>query len=306
MAQDKVLRMSAAGAYTSELTADNIEDFDNASGALAYGDVVYATDGNAVAKADSATWEHLPIGIVIKVKTATSCRVITRGAIDGMELTAGATYYLNGTGTLSVAPATRVVPVGIALNVGTLFVCPLSFNIRQVTAVNQYERCLRSVLTTRAGSAPGSQTAWWTYLGYTVESLLIKYVEFYVSVVGVGTQVAEVGLFSTPLAPNKTAQTITKLTSTDTLDSLTVGIGVKRNTNSLNYRVDPGVHLWAGVRFSMQTTQPNIVGLSGDCNQGRVLLKTSSASFASGSTWASALFTDAGAVTGYHIMATLD
>jgi hypothetical protein len=83
-----------------------------------------------------------------------------------------------------------------------------------------------------------------------------------------------VGLFSSPSAPNKAGQTLTKLVANGTLDTLTSGTGMKRNTVTLATPIPGGTHLWAAIRTAMATTQPTCVGLSGDMGQGHVLIAT--------------------------------
>lgn len=116
--------------------------------------------------------------------------------------------------------------------------------------------------------------AYFVYLGRTTQSIVAKFVEFYVHTAGAGSQSAEVGLFSTSNPPNKTAQGtngITKLTASGTLDSLTT-TGVKRNTTAFNsgagYIVPAGTYLWAGLRIAMATTQPVVAGLGMDFGEG--------------------------------------
>ena len=54
-------------------------------------------------------------------------------------------------------------------------------------------------------------TGYFVYVGRVPVTCTPKYVEFYVSGTGGGAQTAEVGLFSTPAAPNKSGQTLTKI-----------------------------------------------------------------------------------------------
>jgi hypothetical protein len=123
-----------------------------------------------------------------------------------------------------------------------------------------------------------SNTAYFVYLGCTTKVLTVKFVEFYVNAAGAGTQIAEVGLFSTNDPPKKADQTLFKLTATgtspDILDSLTT-TGLKRNTTAFNsgngYAVPAGRYLWAGIRTAMATTQPALAGLCMDFSQGLVL-----------------------------------
>jgi len=133
-----------------------------------------------------------------------------------------------------------------------------------------------------------SGTAYFVYLGRTVAALTPKYVEFYVNTAGTGAQTAEVGFFSSPAAPNKSAQTLTKLVSTGTVDSLTSG-GVKRNTAAFATAITAGTHLWAGIRTAMATTQPAISGLCMDFSQGRVLSATLTGALTGTGPWSGAI-----------------
>lgn len=115
-----------------------------------------------------------------------------------------------------------------------------------------------------------SGTAYFVYLGKTTLAITPKFVELHVGTIGAGAQVAEIGLFSTPTAPSKAAQSLTKLVSTGTVDALT-SLGVKRNTVAFATAVAVGTHLWAGVRAAMATTQPTMQALAIDMAQGEVL-----------------------------------
>lgn len=117
-------------------------------------------------------------------------------------------------------------------------------------------------------------TSYYVYVGRTSRPYTAAFVEFQVSTVGAGAQTAEVGLFSSPLAPNKTGQTLTKLAATGTLDTLTSGTGVKRNTASLAASIPGGTHLWAAIRTAMATTQPTCTALFGDMGQAHIVTAT--------------------------------
>jgi hypothetical protein len=125
-----------------------------------------------------------------------------------------------------------------------------------------------------------SNRAYFVYLGMVINSIIVKYVEFHVSTAGGGAQTVEVGLFSSPLAPNKANQSVSKIISTGTVDSLT-GTGVKRNTAAFTNTIPVGTHLWAGIRTAMAAAQPTIFGLAIDMAQGQVL-STSSAGVLTG------------------------
>jgi len=133
-----------------------------------------------------------------------------------------------------------------------------------------------------------SATAYFIYLGRTKKAITPKYIEFHVSTIGAGTQTAEVGFFSTPVAPNKAAQSVSKLVSTGTVDALTA-TGVKRNTTAFATSIPAGTHLWAGIRAVMVTTQPTIWGLGIDMAQGRILSLASATVLTGAGPWAGAI-----------------
>lgn len=112
--------------------------------------------------------------------------------------------------------------------------------------------------------------AMFVYLGLTKTARTINSVKFFVSTIGAGAQTAEVGLFSTPLAPNGLNQSLTKIVATGTVDALTA-TGIKGNTNPFAQVVPANTHLWAGLRTAMVTTQPVIGGIGLDYAQGHIL-----------------------------------
>lgn len=141
----------------------------------------------------------------------------------------------------------------------------------EISSVSTEQRIFHSNLDTALlGKLLLSSNCYFVYVGKTVIDMTPKFVEFYVTVVGAGAQTAEVGLFSTPSAPNKAAQTLTKIAATGTISSLT-STGVKRNTNAFSTLVPAGTHLWAGIRTAMATTQPTVSGLVDDYYEGNIL-----------------------------------
>jgi hypothetical protein len=135
-----------------------------------------------------------------------------------------------------------------------------------------------------------SATAYFVYLGRTVTALTPKYVEFYVNTSGTGAQTAEVGFFSSTNGPNKGSQSLTKIVSTGTVDSLTT-TGVKRNTSAFSTSINAGTHLWAGIRTAMATNQPAIPGLCMDFSQGRALSTVSTGVLTGTGPWTGAILT---------------
>jgi len=116
-----------------------------------------------------------------------------------------------------------------------------------------------------------TNTGYFVYLGKTKAPITAAFLELNMTVIGAGAQTAEVGLFSTPLAPNKAGQTLTKLVATGTVDSLTATLTIKRNTASFATDILAGTHLWAGIRTAMATTQPTFAAVAYDFLQGNVL-----------------------------------
>jgi hypothetical protein len=138
----------------------------------------------------------------------------------------------------------------------------------QRVAFSQLERAAVGTFVTVSG------TAYFVYVGRTVKAVTVLFVESVgTGTVAAGTAVAEVGLFSTTNPPNKSAQTLTKIVATGTVDSFTTN-GVKRNTASFAQAVAAGTHLWAALRTAYATTQPTTHGLAGDSSQGHVLTTT--------------------------------
>jgi hypothetical protein len=174
------------------------------------------------------------------------------------------------------------------------------------------QRIFRSVLTTRPVVTAGTEdfitisgTAYYVYVGRTVQAITAAYVQFHVTTAGAGAQTAEVGLFSTPNPPNKVGQTLTKLAATGTLGSLTA-TGMVRNTSSLAQVVPAGTHLWAAIRTAMATTQPKTWGLSGDYSEGHLLTTTGGGALTGLTTAAGALIAITVGVVAPDIHVTLD
>lgn len=143
-----------------------------------------------------------------------------------------------------------------------------------------------------AGAVTVGAVAYFVYLGRTNRRLSAQKVLFRVTTGGASTQVGEVGVFSSPLAPNGAAQTLTKIVATGTLDDLT-GTGTLGNTTAFNKTIDAGTHIWAGYRVDMASTEPTVVGLTCDESMGSILFLAAATAFTSGTTYAGGLITAA-------------
>lgn len=139
------------------------------------------------------------------------------------------------------------------------------------------------------GVATASGVAYWVYVG-TIDQLLPTtcFVNFLVTTLAAGAQTAAVCLASTPVAPNRTPQTLTVRAFNATLTTLT-STGMKRNTVAMSGQVtglEADAHLWLGIRTAMATTQPTIgPWLVQDEGRGAVLTTPAAAVFAVGSTY---------------------
>ncbi len=150
-----------------------------------------------------------------------------------------------------------------------------------------------------------ADTAYFVYLGRASRSMTPKYVEFYVVTGGTGAQTAEIGLFSTPLPPNKSSQVLTKLVANGTLGDLTT-TGVKRNTSALATGIQAGTYLWAGIRTNMATDQPTMFAIFGDFGQGSVLQTATAGVLTGAGPWTGAIPTVATTATTPDLRGTLD
>jgi len=119
--------------------------------------------------------------------------------------------------------------------------------------------------------SPVSDSAYFAYMGRTSEDQTPLHV-CAVNLTAAGVSVtAEVGLFSTPNAPNKAAQTMTRI-ATASLTGMTT-TGHKRNSTPFATLVPAGTHLWAAIWMTWSTA-PGMAGVVFDMGQGYVQVKT--------------------------------
>lgn len=248
-------------------------------------DLVDFSSGVAVPIAPQAT----------AITTATTTTVVTApasGHLIGVEsltirnkdaaVTCDVTVQLDKSATNYERHKETLLP-GYALEylwrgVGFFLIKPALNDNRLLTIAesSDTQRVLRSPLSAHGGIhtfVTITGTAYYVYVGRVVQDYTPKFVEFHITTAGAGTDTKEVGLFSTPSAPNKSAQTLTKIVATGTVDS-GVSTGMKRNTAAFATLVTKGTHLWAAIRTALATTQPTIGGLAGDNSQGLVLTTT--------------------------------
>lgn len=163
----------------------------------------------------------------------------------------------------------------------------------QVLALGGSPTLLMPVAPAYSLSTPASGTAYFTYLGQlpAVTSFAIARIACAMLVAGVGAQTAEMGVFSTPLGPQSAGgQTLTALFASSVGDFTTLVGGVATTIlgGATATSLPAGVHLWAGVRIVMATTQPQIVGAT-DYARGLLLQLPASGVLSSGNTYAGVL-----------------
>lgn len=156
---------------------------------------------------------------------------------------------------------------------------------------NQASRNDRNVFVSPL--APGSAgfltvttVAYFVYLGKVPQAMTPKFVEFHVSTIAATVTTTEAGIFSSPAAPNKAGQSLTKIATGAT--NVVTATGVNRNTTAFAVSVPAGTFLWAGYRCAA-TTPPTIWGVGVDMSQGQILSTAAAAAFSTAGPWTAAL-----------------
>ncbi len=166
-----------------------------------------------------------------------------------------------------------------------------------------HQRCLRSGLAGVGNFTAASGRAYFIYLGKTTKEITLARVVYFIQIVAdSGTQTAEFGYFSTPSAPNRASQILTKIAATAAL-GLT---SLKTQTTALSAVISAGTHLWVAYRGALATTQPTFRGLGYDFLDGSCLITSSAMALTSGTTYTGTVPTDATGATAPDLSATLD
>jgi hypothetical protein len=187
-------------------------------------------------------------------------------------LTLLADYFTSATpGMLTTTPGGQFV--GVALSALTLLIRPGGLGSGSLIGVQPESSLIfRSVLSSvNTAFQMVEATAYFVYVGRTTVAMTPKFVEFQVVNLAVGVGTHEIGIFSTPSPPNKSPQSLTKIESTNVIDTILVGTGVKRNTGAFSTPVPANTHLWAGYRVSSTGAKPFVVALQQDMAQGHIL-----------------------------------
>lgn len=160
-----------------------------------------------------------------------------------------------------------------------------------------------------AGSAAGSSvsgTAYWVYQGYIAETQFFNGITLFVTTAGVGTQTAEMVFATTSSGPKRAPQTLSKLGVANTALTALTSTGVKRPGVAMNVGVPGGVHLWAGFRQAMLTTQAVCWSFGADLGHGALLTTAAAGALSGAGPWAGLLPTAAVTAQAPALFATLD
>ena len=282
-------KAAASGVASLNSSSKVVQDCANAQtpAAHALGGSAHSADtiANLQTKVSDATLETTT-GSAAKVTTHDGLAT-AHAAATNLEKTASkgaASGYCGLDGTSKVAIAN--LPTG-----ATSTTVAIGNDARLLAAVDAPARTFRAWANgVTSNFLAISGTAYFVYMGRTTVALTPKYIESYLNVIAAGTVVTEAGIFSSPSAPNKASQSLTKLAVTATWDTLTSGLGVKRSA-ALSTSVPAGTHLWAGVRFAFGTTQPTFSGLLYDLRQGLILITASASAFSTTGPWTGDLVT---------------
>ena len=155
------------------------------------------------------------------------------------------------------------------------------------------------------GTAVGSGTAHFVYLGYVSQAITPKYVRFLVNATAGTESAAEVGYFSTTSAPTGSNMTLTKITSGVVATSFTSS-AVAKNTSAFVTSIPAGTFLWAGILVTWSVAPVGSMAFD-DVNTGCMLDTTSAATFATTSSYTGAVLTqNGGNVQGWILWGSLN
>ncbi|MFZ2875485.1 MAG: hypothetical protein WAZ94_13510 [Phycisphaerales bacterium] len=142
-----------------------------------------------------------------------------------------------------------------------------------------------SCATTTTNITTTSNTAYWVYLGYFASAQTIKHVAANLAVAGSGAQTAEVCIATGDKAPDGGNITLTKVWADGTLDTLTGATGPKKNSSPNATACSAGVHVYAGIRTAMATTQPALQAIMRDWGYGYHLTTASAGALTGSGPW---------------------
>ena len=167
---------------------------------------------------------------------------------------------------------------------------------------SSHQRILRSTLSNVGSITLTSARAYFVYVGKTTREITTARIAYFVATVADAGTPAEVGLFSSPSAPNRSSQVLTKIAAA-AASGLTA---LKTQTTTLVATIPAGTHLWVAIRDASVTTRVSLRGLGFDLLDGSCLITSSATALTSGTTYTGTVPTDATTATSPDLSATLD
>lgn len=149
-----------------------------------------------------------------------------------------------------------------------------------------------SPIVIAAGLTLVENTAYWVYAGYFPYARTVKRIRAHIVTGGTGAQTAEMALATSPAAPNRANQTLTKLVADGSIGDLT-GTGLVDNGQDLNQAIAAGTHLWIGIRTAMATNEPVLLAVGNDFGQGAMLSTAAAGALTGAGPWTGAVIAQA-------------
>lgn len=165
-----------------------------------------------------------------------------------------------------------------------------------------HQRGFRSALPNIGTITVASARAYFVYVGRTTREITTARIAYFVATVADGGTPAEVGLFSTPSAPNRASQTLTKIAAA----SASGLASLKTQTTAVVATIPAGTHLWVALRDASATTRVTLRGLGYDLLDGSCLITSSATALTSGTTYAGTIPADATTSTAPDLAVYLD
>jgi hypothetical protein len=148
-------------------------------------------------------------------------------------------------------------------------------------------------------------TAYWLYCGQVSAAKTVVGLTSWVDTAATGVgSVCAVALASTPNAPNRAGQTLTKLGTASTFAPTSTGL--MRPIASFAAAIAAGTHLWCGIKTTVVTLPPTFRSVTDDLGQGAVLVTTGAGSFSSTASWVGSVPGATAAAVAPYMTATLD
>lgn len=153
-------------------------------------------------------------------------------------------------------------------------------------------------------------TAYWLYIGYFPDARSIAKIGSFLTNVSTVDSVCSLAMATTPLAPNKAAQVLTKIanSSTATIDDLTANANRDHYSSAINCSTGTG-HVWAGICPNTGGTQPGFRGLQNEYAHGFVLVTAGvagSSIHTGAGPWTGSTVTDGNSAVGVDLFLTMD